>query len=289
MIYDHMDHTPEKQPNVQENAKRNIVLTGLSMLAVFFIFFLAGLHEGDSISGVSITDSKEFLLDESEITEGRIRMTSAIILDSMHPALPLKVYLNDTSSTDTTKTRIMLFGDSQVEFLRNPVYNYCLNNNCELVGSVVWYGSTTIAWGNGDSLKKYLDKFKPEFVFCALGLNEVVVPNVEPRKKYIQTIRETVKDYGAQFYWIGPAAWKPDQGITTVMHDQLGDTLFYPSHKLVLDRASDKRHPSMEASKTWFDSVAVAVTRDTHLNLSTTVSEYTKPKQSPFILIDMAK
>jgi hypothetical protein len=82
----------------------------------------------------------------------------------------------------------LLIGDSQVEYLKTPVYNYCLNNNYKLVASVAWYSSTTGAWASGDTLEKFITKYKPDFVIIALGLNELFVKNIEPRRKYIQAI-----------------------------------------------------------------------------------------------------
>jgi hypothetical protein len=73
-----------------------------------------------------------------------------------------------------------------------------------------------------------------------------------------------------------------------VLKEEL-DTLFYPSQNLILARGPDKRHPSMEASKIWFDSVAVAMTRYTSLSFVNKVQEYKKPEHSPLIGLGMTK
>ncbi len=189
---------------------------------------------------------------------------------------------------DTSIKKVLLIGDSQVEFLRSSVYNFCVNNNYELVASIAWYGSTTAAWASNDTITRYLETYKPDFVICALGLNEVLTPSVEPRRKYIQTIVKSFTDKHIPYYWIGPAAWTKDYGICKVMEEEL-DTLFYPSQKLVLDRAPDKRHPSFEASKVWFDSVSVSMEEYTPISFTKPVVEYKKPENSPFVALGRAK
>lgn len=276
----------------KNKTKAYIFSTGISFLALFCIFFFAGflkqlpfdLKSADSKSLFETKKSKPAkknnLQSSIASTSKKIRFkdsTLFITTDSIVVQKPV-------CSKDTSIKSILLIGDSQVEFLRASVYNFCLNNNYKLVASVAWYGSTTAAWASNDTIDSYLTKYKPDFVICALGLNEVLTPNVEPRRKFIDTIVQHFTSKKIPYYWIGPAAWTKDEGICNVMQEEL-DTLFYPSQNLVLDRAPDKRHPSFEASKIWFDSVAVAMSEYTQLSFVNKVSEYKKPDDSPFVAL----
>ncbi|HTF03850.1 MAG TPA: hypothetical protein VK826_07475 [Bacteroidia bacterium] len=273
--------------------KSHLLAAGIALLAVFSLFFVLGFFGNALPDALKTVDSKDLLkLDEvkppaivrapdtlPDSLRLRVELTdSTIFVCVTLPPPPPKFCPKDTSIKD-----ILLIGDSQVEFLRASVYNYCRTNNYNLVASVVWYGSTTIAWGGTDTLDKYIKKYNPDFVICALGLNEIVIKNVEPRRKYIQTMKQTFADNHVPYYWIGPAAWRKDDGICALMQEEL-DTLFYPSHLLTLDRASDKRHPSFAASKIWFDSTATAMNKYTPLSFPNRVTEYEKAK-GPFVLI----
>lgn len=270
-----------------KGATKAIAVTGISLLAIFIVFFLMGLSEERKIAGLSTVDNSDiFGGDISYIDESG--SGGVLHINPFRNFTPRKVYINAFDSTDTTKTRVLLFGDSEVDYLRLPVYNYCRNNNCELVATVTWYGSTTVSWGETDSLRNYLEKYKPDFVFCVLGLNELFIPNVEPRRKSVHNIVNTIQQSGAKYYWIGPAAWKKDQGICDMLSEELGP-LCYPSQKLSLERTNDHRHPSRDGSKVWFDSVAVAVTKEARLCLSEPVVKYEQPQNCPSIVIPMSK
>lgn len=284
-----MSQSPDTESNrsSQGGASKTIALTGISLLGVFLIFFLMGLTGDDSIAGLSTVDNTK-ILEGDEATQEESEERGILQFDPVTMASPVKVYINALDSTDTTRTRVLLFGDSELDHLRLPVYNYCKNNNCELVASITWYGSTTVSWGKQDTLQKYLDQYNPDFVICVLGLNELFIPNVEPRRESVHNIVNTIKASGAKYYWVGPAAWKPDQGICSMLQEEL-DSLCFPSERLTLERANDHRHPSRDGSKVWFDSVAVAMTAHTRLDLSNTVAKYEQPKNSPSIVIPMSK
>lgn len=277
----------ESKESSRSGASKTIALTGISLLGIFLLFFLMGLSGEPKIAGLSTVDNSTIFSGENTSSEaGENR--GVLQIDPVTKASPVKIYLNAYDSTDTTKTRVLLFGDSELDHLRTPIYNYCKNNNCELVATITWYGSTTVKWGQSDTLQHYLDEYNPDFVICVLGLNELFIPNVEPRRESVRNIRNTVKASGAKFYWIGPAAWKQDQGICAMLQSEL-DSLCYPSEKLNLERANDHKHPSRDGSKVWFDSVAVAITRNTRLDLHNTVTKYEQPQNSPSIVIPMSK
>jgi hypothetical protein len=277
----------------ENKTKAYLLSTGFSLLGLFCVFFLLGFLKQPLPFDLKYADSKSFF--EKTKPEKNIHA-----LRPLYATVQKKITFKDSTlfickdsvviqkqpccAKDTSIKSLLLIGDSQVEFLRTSVYNFCINNNYKLVASVAWYGSTTAVWAPNDTINKYIEQYHPDFVICAIGLNEVLTPNVEPRRKYIDSIAQNLTNKHIPYYWIGPAAWTKDYGICTVMQEEL-DTLFYPSQNLVLDRAPDKRHPSMEASKIWFDSVAVAMNIYTPLSFTNKVAEYKKVENSPFVAL----
>lgn len=282
----------------EDKTKTHIFSAGFSLFALFCIFFFADFLKKPLPFDLKSVDAQSLVYGDHDSTKTnhhkkthhqllaqQIRFKDSTLFIN-HDTMV--VVCNPVCKKDTSIKSILLIGDSQVEFLRTSVYNFCLNNNYNLVASVAWYGSTTAAWAGNDTLERFIQTYHPDFVICALGLNEVLTPNVEPRRKYIRAITKVFADNHIPYYWIGPAAWTKDMGICDVMQEEM-DTLFYPSQNLVLDRAPDKRHPSMEASKIWFDSVAVSMSEHTPLSFAHKVSEYKKADPSPFVALGRAK
>ena len=227
---------------------QNILYAGLGFLALFALFFL--------LSSTQIPLAAELKKAQYpfKTTDPSFADDSLITIED--------ITCDSTELTQTesfARERVLLIGDSQLEGLRNPVYKYCVLNHHELVASVLWYGSTTKSWRKSDTLSYFLKKYKPTYVFIALGLNELYAKDLENRREYIKNILASIKEAEIRYFWIGPAAWKEDKGITTLMAE-INGALFYPSHKLVLERASDSMHPSRKGAGIWMDSVASYVT-----------------------------
>ncbi|HXC04045.1 MAG TPA: SGNH/GDSL hydrolase family protein, partial [Bacteroidia bacterium] len=184
--------------------------------------------------------------------------------------------------------KVMLIGDSQLEGLRMPVNTYCNANNCQLISTVMWYGSSTKQWGETDTLDYFINRYKPTVILIAIGLNELFVNDLDNRKLYIEDILAKFRDHDIKFYWIGPAAWTKDNGIINLMAEEVGEP-FYPSHLLTLERANDKRHPSRDAAKIWFDSVAVDITRKGELDFSKKKVLVSNTYKSPVIILSQVQ
>lgn len=189
---------------------------------------------------------------------------------------------------DSVFKKILLIGDSQLEGLRRPVYNYCVANNYDLVASVCWYGSSTKYWGGTDTLEYYLRKYRPDHVIFAIGLNELFVNDFEDRKGWIDNILNDFASFGVGYTWIGPAAWKADKGIIAIMRDRVGPH-FFSSEKLPLARAKDGMHPSNDAARVWMDSVAVFMRKTTDIQFRYKTQGDPKIAYSPFILLQQPK
>ena len=186
------------------------------------------------------------------------------------------------TSGDSSK-RILFIGDSQLENLRFWVRKSLMDNNYQLAGSVIWYGSSTKQWASTDTLEYFYKKFKPDFILIALGLNELFVNDLEKRASYSKIIKYKLSQLGVPYYFIGPAAWVKDKGSINVIQGVFGE-LFYPSHLLKLDRAADGRHPSKSGAKSWFKEVAQRMTEKNVLNLRIS-KDTTYAGNSPTILL----
>jgi hypothetical protein len=126
--------------------------------------------------------------------------------------------------------------------------------NGHTLKTIIWYGSSTTTWARTDTLRKLISRYKPTYVFLALGSNELFVQNIADREPYIQDV---VKQAGkTPFVWIGPPNWKEDTGIGELLHKNVGSGRYFVSRGLTFERASDGRHPSRQASAYWADTIS---------------------------------
>ena len=264
-------------------SQKNTLNLGIVLLVVCVIYFIQSQRKvpvsielvpalAADVLKINISDSLSQALPDSEsIDSSELNETDASDVDS-------------ESNDSLDRGRVLLIGDSQLEGLRLPVYNFCKWNNLNLVASVVWYGSSTKQWGTSDTLEYFINKYKPSFVFVALGLNELFVNDLDKRREYVTNIKNKFTQKGVGYYWIGPAAWKADKGIVSVL-SELNGNRFFDSAKLPLERAEDGRHPSRGAAWTWMDEVSKDITAKGFLNLLSRGERSAKCEGSPFILL----
>ncbi len=154
---------------------------------------------------------------------------------------------------DTTKQKILLFGDSMIEGLSPALCNYAKANGHDHY-SVVWYSSSVQRWGDSETLDYFIRQEKPSYIIVCLGSNELFVKDLPRRDKYIKKILKKIADI--PYIWIGPPNWKPDTGINRVIEENVGKKRFFNSSQLELQRGSDHAHPTKKAALHWFDLVA---------------------------------
>lgn len=155
---------------------------------------------------------------------------------------------------DTTHKRFLLVGDSEIEGIRDPFYDYCKKNGHELALAAVWYCATDITYGTNDTLKSMIQKVKPDYIVFVIGLNQIYQKYFEPSGKAIDTILKTIDTI--PYLWVGPANWTEDKGINDFYQSRFDSGRFFLSKNLVLDRARDGRHPTNAACRIWMDSIA---------------------------------
>jgi hypothetical protein len=159
------------------------------------------------------------------------------------------------AGADTAKHRILLFGDSMLEQLMFRMKDYTEANG-HAFQPVIWYGSSTKLWGSCDTLAFYIKKFKPDYIICCLGGNELFIRNiVEERTPYVQSILRQIGNI--KYFWLGPPNWKKDTGINSLIKSQVLPGCYYPSMNLKLARKHDGAHPTRQASTQWMDCLAV--------------------------------
>jgi hypothetical protein len=266
------------------NSSQKIVLKlGISLCAICILFFLVSQRE-ERISFEFTPALDQRVLSMITADSANDLHSHSMNRQGENLGFEEESGQAELSVDSVTNGNILLIGDSQLEGLRLPVYNYCKWNNLKLVASVVWYGSTTKQWGSTDTLSNLLRKYKPSLVIIALGLNELFVKDFEKRKEYINTIKSTLSAAATRYYWIGPAAWKQDDGIVALLAEMNGNH-FFDSSKLVLERSSDGRHPSKDAAWIWMDAVSKDISAKGILNLLSTGERSAKCEGSPFILI----
>lgn len=163
------------------------------------------------------------------------------------PALPAKV------EPDTTPQTILFIGDSMLDGLSPRLAAYC-KASADTLYSVVWYSSTSEAWGKTKRLAEYVRKTKPTFIFISLGSNELMVRNIKEKREGF--VREIVSQTdGIPFIWIGPPNWKDDTGINDLIRENVPEGCYFRSAEMKFERRKDGAHPTAASAALWMDSI----------------------------------
>jgi hypothetical protein len=221
-----------------------IFLAGLLFTILMSAFLLySNYPEKLELEGIHIKKSDDLIIKAFSRKANNVVVT----IDSNH--------LNDSAIhyIDTLPHKILLIGDSQVEGLRIPFYDYCAKNKHTLLLAATWYSSTDMLFASNDTLKNIIDRYKPDYILMVIGLNEIFTTNLELCRSAVHKIIKTFN--GIPFSWIGPANWMPDKGINEVYQKEVPDGCFFLSENLTLQRARDGRHPSEKGNKVWMDSI----------------------------------
>lgn len=157
--------------------------------------------------------------------------------------------------------RILLIGDSMIEWLRLRLASWCRESGYALY-VVIWPSSNLIWWGKSDTLRAFIERYQPTYVLIGLGSNELLVPAIEKRKPYIERLLQQVGDLPV--VWIGPPAWQEDMGIIAFMRRRMGPGRYFSSERLTMKRLEDGAHPLPTEAYRWADTL-VAYLRDSAL------------------------
>ena len=178
-------------------------------------------------------------------------------VDSLSEGLDSLTVMTDTlvidEQPDTLSHRILFFGDSMVEGLSKRMGEYAKANDHQLM-NIIWYSSSTEIWAKSDTLKHFIQSFRPTYVMISIGGNELFVRDLNKREKYIHTIIEKIGDI--PYVWIGPPNWKEDTGINDLIRESVSTSRFFLSKNLSFERSSDKIHPTFASASVWMDTIA---------------------------------
>lgn len=154
---------------------------------------------------------------------------------------------------DETPQRIMIVGDSMVVNLIPPLADYCLENGHKLF-PVIWYASTTVAWGAQSKLNDVIREFSPTYVIVVLGSSELGARDVKKRAQFVRMINERIGK--RHFFWLGPPNWREDTGFNDMVLATVGKTHFFRSADIAFERESDGIHPTPAAGRKWVELFA---------------------------------
>ncbi len=193
---------------------------------------------------------------------------------------------------DTTSQNILFIGDSMLEKLRYPIYDYCRYNGHKL-HVVIWYASKIEWFGTSDTLAYFIKKYKPTYVVIVLGANELIFKmtpmSAAPYMYHILNQLDTLP-----FVWIGPPNWRKDRGINAVIQYFVGYDRFFPTYKISLDnprftRTKDGAHPTYEAACMWMDSVAQWIMTQSRYPIKLEKPPYRTKKNPPLTILQPLK
>lgn len=168
---------------------------------------------------------------------------------------------SQVNETDSMPQSLFIFGDSMTLNLALRLAQYAKQNGHE-IHSVNWDSSNTIIWSKNDTLKYFLDKYRPTQVFICLGSNELYVNKPETRLPYIKKILEQIDTI--PYVWIGPPNWKEDGGINDLLARTCKKGSFFQSKGMEFKRRKDGIHPTQESSADWMDSIMRWIPKSAH-------------------------
>ncbi len=203
--------------------------------------------------------SKTVKIGDVELKKTKIKpfFVGDTILKSAMMAVPVK---EKTPKMDSSAQKILLIGDSMLEQLRWAVRNYCQANGHQL-NTVMWYSSQSMWFGQHDTLKYYIKKFKPTYIILVLGANELFVSDIKTKRAgYVKKIINDMDTI--PFVWVGPPNWKKDTGINDLILRYAKSGRYYPSYTISLNnpkfrRYRDGAHPLPTTALYWMDEIAV--------------------------------
>ena len=153
-------------------------------------------------------------------------------------------------AVDTTKQRLLIFGDSMTQLLALRLSDYA-NKNGHTLTCVTWNGSGTRQWSVTDTLVRYMRSVNPTHVFICLGSNELYSADLKNIRRRAEAIIQKIGN--VPYTWVGPPNWAEDKGINTVFKQVAGKHHFFLSKGLELPRQKDGRHPTYQGGVIWTD------------------------------------
>lgn len=236
----------------------------LLLAVALSIVVLVAFSDDISLMGYSLKKAPiaEFLLKDEKAEADSILKADSVRLAEKKKLKEVK--------TDSLPQTIFIFGDSMTFNLALRLAQYARQNGHKIY-SVNWDSSNTKLWATTDTLKYFLDDFKPTQVFISLGSNELYYKNPEVHGPYVKKIIETLDTI--PYVWIGPPNWNGSSEFNEMLARICKPGSFFRSEGMTLKRKKDKIHPTREASALWIDSIMRWVSRSSHPFIAETPSD----------------
>ncbi len=113
----------------------------------------------------------------------------------------------------------------------------------------VWEAASIVVFDDTDRIPDLMKRYDPDLVLITLGANDLFAKHPEVYAKHIEGIAKKVGDRDC--FWIGPPAWKKDNGLIDVIREHASPCKFYDSTPLVLERRPDGIHPTEKGGEVW--------------------------------------
>ncbi len=224
-----------------------LLLASALAIVCFYAFY-------DDISLWGWTPKKAPLAKLLEKPEMQEELLNDIPADSV-ALMPKKV------ETDSLPQSIFIFGDSMTYNLALRLAQYAKQNG-HTIHSINWDSSSTKIWADHDTLRYYIDEYKPTQIFISLGSNEMYYKDPSSRLPYIKKILQEIDTI--PYVWIGPPNWKEDTGINDLLAKTCRPGSFFRSEGMEFKRKRDNIHPTRESSAMWIDSIMRWLPKSAH-------------------------
>jgi hypothetical protein len=275
-----MKNQQEEESNKQESKKASvffIFLTGVCfVVSISIVFIHSYFPTSIKIAGIELkklnkisdeqlneqitevntinNSSKEQIKDTVNLSN-----SASLIIDSINQVKPANdsfvvVHQSNIVYKDSVKHRVMIMGDSECGGLCYQLNKYCIQNNHELVATLVWNSATILNFGYSDTINKLIKKYQPSYLFFVVGLNELHAKDLTKRKE--ASINMLAKIKHIPYTWIGPANYIDDKGINNVFQSTADSGSFFLTKGINLPKGTDGRHPSSIGYQLWMDSIA---------------------------------
>lgn len=222
----------------------------LILVVSFAVFYGIGISKFEWSVGNFDFAKADVEFPQSELVAAALPSKKLIVPKPL-PAQTTQVVV---AKQDSTPKKILLIGDSMAEGLMIRMMDYADASGHQLK-TVSWYGSGTRQYGKSDTIRHFIQSYKPDFVIITLGTNEMKIPHIgKQHREYLQKILSQVA--GVPFVWVGPPSWNQDTGISALIDSMVGSGRFFATSKLLLPRREDGIHPTRPGFATWADSVS---------------------------------
>ncbi len=232
-----------------------VIVLFILIVSQFFYSFIANpkAHPNDKNQKGHITDTVPGTINFHDLLTVKVKPNTPTDYFAFDRTL---IYgpANSEKIADTTKQNFLLIGDSMLEGLGLRMNDYC-NANGYKMHQVIWYSSSTLWYGNCDTIRYFVEKYNPTYVVLVIGSMELFIRNIkENRKQFVQNILEQLG--GRKYIWVGPPNWTDDTGINDLLSSSVDDGTFFLSKNLNFERSTDGVHPTSSSASRWMDSIA---------------------------------